>query len=124
MKLYLCIFFALSLLGAALSSPLDENLRRTYQTAYGDDVDTQYFQPYRANANAQEYTTEDDNRPDAQYQYYPIDMEGKSCKIFVRMLANYSVWCPQVTEIFGTHQNLNSFTSSPIYIGVLVTGSL
>ena len=42
MKLYLCVSIALSLLGAALSSSLDEYRRRRYQGAY-DDLDAQYF---------------------------------------------------------------------------------
>ena len=92
MKLYLYIFFSLSLLGAALSSPLDEDFRRTYQTANDDYVDTQHFQP---NANTQGYTAEDVNQPVAQ------DWEGKSCKILFRMLINHNVCTLKLPRMFS-----------------------
>ena len=76
MKLYLCISISLTHFGAALSSPLDEYLRGTFQTAYDDYVGAQDFQPDGANANAQEYTEEDVNQP-PEAQFYTADMEGK-----------------------------------------------
>lgn len=75
MNLCLGVSIALSLLGAALSSPLDEYYRRMYQPAYENDVGAQYFQPYPANVNMQGYRMEDVNQPLAQY--YPSDGEGK-----------------------------------------------
>ena len=92
MKLYLVVSIALSLVGAALSSPQDEYYRRMYQPTYGNYVGAaQYFQPYPANVNMQRYTAGDVNQPVAQY--YPTGREGKLC-IFVCILVNYTLKVP------------------------------
>lgn len=92
MKLYVVVSIALPLLGAALSSPMDEYYRRMYQPTYSNHVGAQYFQPYPANVNMQRYTAGDVNQPVAQY--YPTGREGKLC-IFICMLVNYSLKVPR-----------------------------